>query len=260
MAQMLVIKGFNAALSEGSQYLLKHSCDQRGVSGCVGHLTENIATEGNTITKESVAVSGTRSDLVVRRDGQSPILLEIVVSHWPESPNRYAYKESGFPVYLKTFQWFEDLEGLDSELVADEVINLPCLCSPCELLQQQEEERFERRREIVDRALSGMKRAPSGTTLFRPWYHGKPRDGFSAPTTMFPKTQWPVFANALILTEMGFRQSNPQKPWLFLYQLPKGVKLYADLGGSDVVPIYEDTAAMLYCKVDPINWTAMGRI
>ena len=24
-------------------------------------------------------------------------------------------------------------------------------------------------------------------------------------------------------------------------------RLYADLGGSDVVPIYEDTAAMLYC-------------
>ena len=73
-----------------------------------------------------------------------------------------------------------------------------------------------------------------------------------AQTVMYPKTQYPVFANAIILTELGFEQSNPLKPWLFRYRIHKRVIwLYADLGGSDVVPIYEDTAAMLYVSGIP---------
>ena len=192
-------------------------------------------------------VSGTRSDLVVHQEWDTPILLEVVVSHWPESPTLRAYEESGYPVYIKSFRGFGDLENLGGEFFANEVINLPSICPHCETIRLEEEKRFERRRGIIDRALSRLMRKPSNKILFSPWYYGKPRDGFDTLTPMFPKTQWPVFANALILAEMEFQQSNPQKPWLFLYQLPKGVRLYADLGSSDVVPIYEDTAAMLYC-------------
>ena len=56
-----------------------------------------------------------------------------------------------------------------------------------------------------------------------------------------------MFGKAAILTEMDFRQINAQNPWLFLYRFPKGVNLYADLGGSDVVPIFGDISTMLYC-------------
>ena len=63
---------------------------------------------------------------------------------------------------------------------------------------------------------------------------------------MYPRTQRQVFANAIILTELGFLQHNLAKPWLFRYHIARGNFLYADLGGSEVIPIYEDTAAMLY--------------
>ena len=83
--------------------------------------------------------------------------------------------------------------------------------------------------------------------LFQPWYFGKPGMRSSGPTPMYPRVQRRVFANAVILTECGFKQHNTEKPWLFRYPIHRGrkVMLYADLGGSDKVPIYKDTAAML---------------
>ena len=63
-----------------------------------------------------------------------------------------------------------------------------------------------------------------------------------------------VFANAVILTELGFIQHNPKKPWLFRYPIHRkqGMWLYADLGESDIVPIYKDTAAMVYAFGRPL--------
>ena len=104
---------------------------------------------------------------------------------------------------------------------------------------------FDRRKIVIDRRLGAMMRNRHPTPQFSAWHTGK--DG----TQMYPKTQRLVFANAIILTEVGFRQHNPEKPRLFRYRIHRNqrkqhIYLYADLGGSNVVPIYEDTAAMLY--------------
>ena len=85
---------------------------------------------------------------------------------------------------------------------------------------------------------------------FRPWYQVL-KTGWglvNRPVQMFPSTQRLVFANAIILTELGFKQHNPAKPHLFRYLIRRKpcIFMYADLGGSDVEKIYEDTAAMLY--------------
>ena len=95
---------------------------------------------------------------------------------------------------------------------------------------------------VVDSAVAEMSRNAGAVSPLRPWYMGKYQ------TPMPPKTQRRVFANAIILSELGFVQTNPTKPWLFIYSIHKQARviLYADLGGSDVVPIHEDTAAMLY--------------
>ena len=107
---------------------------------------------------------------------------------------------------------------------------------------------YRTRRRTVDRVLTRMERRQSSGSLFCPWYYGKLGEFSNHPTPMYMATQRKVFANAIILTELGFEQHNLHKPWLFRYPIHKGqrVILYADLGGSDVVPVYKDTAAMLY--------------
>ncbi len=106
-----------------------------------------------------------------------------------------------------------------------------------------------RRKQIVERALKRLVRNRRRNPQFRPWYEVKKETWWeSVPEIkMYPKTQKTVFANAIILTELGFEQHNQRKPWLFRFKIHKSGKyIYADLGGSDVVPIYQDTAAMLY--------------
>lgn len=95
---------------------------------------------------------------------------------------------------------------------------------------------------VVDGAVAEMSRDAGAVTTLRPWYMGKYQ------TPMYPRTQRLVFANAIILAELGFVQDNPEKPWLFRYSIHKRTRviLNADLGGSDEVSINEDTAAMLY--------------
>ena len=104
---------------------------------------------------------------------------------------------------------------------------------------------FDRRKTIIDRRLGAMMRNRHPAPQFSAWHTG--RNG----TQMYPKTQRLVFANAIIITEVGFRQHNPEKPWLFRYwicqnQRKQDIYLYADLGGSYTVPIYKNTASILY--------------
>ena len=252
-AKALVVGGFNAALARDSEYIIERPCVQ-----CGAMLPVNVSVPGNRIVTEAEVVIGTRSDLVVYSGGQPLYILEIVVTHDLEPATLTAYTGSSFPTAIKHFGSFEDLAGLESSFIADESIHWPyqddlcstCLCSRKEIKTLQEEtkrlravkeeaeqRKFNRRRGIIDKALEGMRRGHSEKPLFKPWYYGKPGLFRSDPTPMYPKTQWRVFANAVLLTELGFQQTNPQKPWLFRYQIHKDVPLYADLGGSDVVPI-----------------------
>lgn len=153
--------------------------------------------------------------------------------------------------------YWDSLGELHTGLIADEAINVPeVLCSSCKDEKRRAEEEQALRQEtlqrlmrIIDAAAQKLVRRRSPTPKFRPWYQVyKPNWGTGRPVQMYLKTQRPVFASAIILTELGFAQRNPTKLHLFSYQIRSRsrIVLYADLGGSDVVPIYEDTAAMLY--------------
>ena len=94
-----------------------------------------------------------------------------------------------------------------------------------------------------------MKRQSSPHPKFRPFYEARPEVFSFKPTPILMSTQRRVFANAIILTELGFVQSNPaNKPWLFAKTIHRiaNVILYADLGGRPTTPIYEDTSVWLY--------------
>lgn len=281
-AQDIIINSFQRYQKNGSDYPFGVACKgadyfydgSLDTQGCVGGIepriyeygrrsscdeivVKNVALPGAAIYKEKELVPDTRSDLVIETSGGSFIIVEIVNTHPPEEQTRELYKESGHPVLIKKVSW-DSLDDLQAKFVADKTINIGHLrCGQCATKQRDAKQRkakyqadLERRKEPVDRLVGRLVRHQKPTPQFRPWYQVFKHSWtlLNRPVEMYPKTQYPVFANAIILTEMGFKQSNLQKPYLFRYLIGRNpqIVLYADLGGSDVVPIYRNTAAMLY--------------
>ena len=258
----IIRNAHNSAQSKNLPYLLTRNCkvawiedyDQRS---CPNNATEiNLAHGWQSKTEKSI-VEGTRSDLIFSHDNGRQIIIEVVNTHSMEPETETAYRKSGIPVAVVRVKWetvnrlWEGINTIESRNFASDG------CAGCESERLKAEDDFKRRCTIVDRQLVKMKRQRLSRTKFRPFYECRPYEGpkvFSAkPTPIFMKTQRKVFANAIILTELGFVQSNPaMKPWLFtktIRRTPK-VVLYADLGGSDVIPIYESTAALLYTSLE----------
>ena len=229
------------------------------LSSCDEIVVKNVALPGAAIYKEKELVPNTRSDLVIETSGGRFIIVEIVNTHPPEEQTRELYRESGHPILIKKVSW-DTLDDLYAKFVADKTINIGHLrCGQCATMQRDAEQRtakhqayLERLKEEVDGFVGRLIRHQKPTPQFRPWYQVFKHSWTlrNRPVQMYPKTQYLVFANAIILTEMGFKQSNLQKPHLFRYPYSMSpdpqIVLYADLGGSDIVPIYRDTAAMLY--------------
>ena len=88
------------------------------------------------------------------------------------------------------------------------------------------------------RKLSDPSRLP-----FRPWTHDK----FDRP--IFHATRRLVYANAIILAELGFIQTK-NKPWLFRLRLTDVGVIFANFGSTEEVPIWEDTAALIHWNLE----------
>ena len=238
----------NVAQERGIQYMLTRPCREGGYRHCQNFATEIDLAEGWECADEESIVPHTRTDLAFTHSDGRQIAVEIVNTHEMEPETESAYRSAGVPVAIVRVEW-ETIRDLLNGLDIHSSRNFDKdVCDECGQRQKESADRLDRRRRTVDIVLSRMDRRRSSKPLFRPWYYGKPGMFSDSPTPMYPRTQRQVFANAIILTELGFIQHNPQKPWLFRYPIheKQNVILYADLGGSDVVPIYEDTAAMLY--------------
>lgn len=233
----MIQQAHSKAVERGDPYMLTRPC-----KSCLNLATEiDFADSWECAVEKSIA-EHTRSDLAFSHADGRQIAVEVVVTHMMESETEAAYKNMGLPVAIIRPNWETVNELLDNLQIEDSRNFDTDICSSCKAHRNKVKARFKRRRETVDKVLSRMARRRASTLSFRPWYNGKHR------TPMYPQTQKRVFAAAIIITELGFVQHNSQKPWLFRYPIHKReqVFLYADLGGSDVVPIYKDTAAMLY--------------
>ena len=91
--------------------------------------------------------------------------------------------------------------------------------------------------------LNERKQSDLAKPPFRRWTHDK----FDRPMSQHICRK--VYANAIILTELGFVQAT-NKPWLFLFRLPDSGVMFANFGSTDDVPIWEDTAAFIHWKLD----------
>ena len=239
-AKALIMQGFSGALSRQGAYRLGCPCEE-----CGRPVSRNIAVPGAKVESEKTVVAGTRSDLVVNQQDRGPIIIEVVVTHDLEPESRESYEKSGDPV-LKIRPTWETLDKLESEVISDDTLNVPPVhCASCKRATERRRREREQIQESVDsmlRQLNERRQPDQGKLPFRPWTH----DRFERP--MFPRIRQQVYANALILTELGFVQAK-QKPWLFLFRLPGGV-FFANFGSTEEVAIWEDPAAFIHWNLD----------
>ena len=80
----------------------------------------------------------------------------------------------------------------------------------------------------------------------------KPWETDSQGRPMYPRTRATVLRYAAGLVDSGFRQST-SKPWLFVRDTPHGA-VFANLGGTAVIPIWEDMRPMLHHQLRAPRW------
>jgi hypothetical protein len=243
-AQSLIIQYLDSARSSNEEYRLGYPCPDCGES-----ISYNIAPAVIDIRAESPIVEGTRSDIVLLREGRNPIVLEIVVTHDLEPDTRMRYLESGIPVFQIQPTW-DSLNALTNSVIADATLNVDV--TPCPSCQNELERKRQRDEANGKRVKSYLKRLdlrrPSDPSQlpFRPWTHDK----YARP--MYDGTRLRVYANAIVLTELGFIQSQT-KPWLFLLGMTGAGTIFANFGSTEEVPIWEDSAAMVHWKLEKLS-------
>ena len=245
-AQALIVKSLVYARNNQKEYRLGYPCPD-----CGEKVSYNIVPVVTDVNPEETIVDGTRSDIVIYRDDNKPIIIEVVVTHDLEPGTRQRYAESKIPAFLIRPTW-DSLDELESSVIADSTLNLQAKpCSACvereerQRRQQKEQRRREERlKEQFDSRLTRMDRREQSKPTILP-LQPLVYDYLDRP--MYPHVRRQVYANAIILTEMGFRQS-PKNPHVFWFRLPDGCCVFARFD-SFVKPIWEDTRALITCAV-----------
>ena len=239
-ATAMIIRGFSDALDRQGEYRLGCPCGE-----CRRTVSRNIAVPGAGVETERSIVAGTRSDLVVGQPGRSPVVIEVVVTHDLEPEARGAYTNSGIPV-LKVRPTWDTVAEFESAVITDDTLNVPPVkctaCKDAEERRRREEGQIQGRVDSMLKRMNRRQQPDPAKPPFRPWTH----DQFERP--MFPRIRQQVYANAIILTVLGFVQAQ-RKPWLFLFRLPGGV-FFANFGSTEEVAIWEDPAAYVHWKLD----------
>lgn len=234
-ARLAVRDGYLAALESGGEYLVGSRC-----RGC-GELASRVGLVGGGAEFRF----GERGEVVFNVDG-GPLVVEFVGAGY-EGQSGMLMEDSAVPVYRVELRDFRCVAELRLGVQASGGLCIEAYCGGCLAERQQataersrdrEEERERRRRWLEERdqeiraaarvSVREIVREAGPGAMFGAWYRAR------GGTAMSPAVQRLVFANAVLLTECGFRQHNPEKPWLFRKQLGGGVSAFADLGGAGV--------------------------
>lgn len=226
-AKLLVQTGFNAARTAGRAYELRWRCRSCGIEQHVD--TVSLCTE---VKSETELARGTRSDLVFV--GRRPFVVEIVVAHPLEPSTKAAYAEANLPVFM--IEPTPDRLGeLLDEIRASDTLNVRnARCTKC------------RERKAIAARVRGVigelrSRPPTAQELVL-WsydrHENELRDYLQRRLARIGKR----------LLRAGFRQA-AKKQWLFFVELPDNFGMFfADLGGTNDVPIWTDQRPLAYVK------------
>lgn len=99
-AQEVVQAALTSAAQQGEPYELRLPC-----ATCRELLAFNLAVSGLSVEAEHSLVPHTRSDLVVYRPNQNPVVVEIVVTHDLEPETAARYNDAGTTVFVVKPAW-----------------------------------------------------------------------------------------------------------------------------------------------------------
>lgn len=213
-----------------------------------GHVADELDLANFPLARrEYTLAAGTRSDLAFADDSQR-VAIEIVVTHDVESETAAAYKRAGVTVYRVKIEDWDDVELLRARVDAE---SAGAVCADCVTKAQVAEQRWLRRvrelqigaRKWTEIAFANA-RIPKDTTLPRKVWKLRHADGArpSAAQSRFCNT----WANRL--TQLGFQQHNPDKPYLFRRRFTatgRAIMVYAEIEsdfGETRVRVYSDKA------------------
>ena len=274
-AKHLIEQSFKFAQKNERPYFIRLSCDT-----CENnYISGDIASRCSDVILEESVVDNTRSDIVfIRKNNNGYLIIEVVVEHALEPETEARYKAAGHPVFILKLDDFCQLKELEKQIVIPKALNTKTkICEKCKEEEKREkqrqlieaerekqrqlieaerekqrqlieaerekqrlfrEERRKKQRQLVEAELHRLNtRIPAESRKLYRWEIDK----YGSPMSL--SKQEKVFANAIILCELGFRQYNLQEPWNFSFDTHWGT-IYAHIG-----PIWEDTA----CQLDGIG-------
>jgi hypothetical protein len=249
-AKRFVTSGMRSALDgETPSYAISRSCEDcgKGVSALlVGKATDVNVHLGQPVFAEMY------SDIVLRQNERVIAILEVVVTRPLGEREAQEYEHSDIPVFVTHVDDIESARALQRSFDANTVINVPeRRCQRCQELSEDAAKRVATATSRPEAKASLSKKPSSrrrqtrqqGRKLsslpFNPWI----KDRFER-MVLNPNTRAEIYANAMVLAEIGFQQS-VSKPWLFLMRRKYGV-VFASFGSTSDVPIWLNTAAVLH--------------
>ena len=234
-AQKVVQAALTRAAQQGERYEVRLPC-----ATCRELLAFNLAVPGLSVEGEESVVAHTRSDVVVYRPDQNPVVVEIVVTHDLEPETVSRYDDAGTAVFVVKPAW-ETLRELEHGMTPDRTMGVGSVqCDECRRAEQRLAELHEWAAKKLSRLDARV--AFGGPDLpFRPWHH----DAYGRSLYIGVRSR--THAAAIILTELGFRQAR-EKPWLFWFRVTPDCTVFANFGSTEVIPIWEEPAAHLHWK------------
>ena len=232
-AKYLIVQTFDKKKAANEDYPLIYNCPE-------GHPREFSLTKWfDEAMLEYSLVESTRSDVAFLSE-KAPAALEVVVTHDIEDSTLERYASALVPVFKVTPTW-ETIEDFGQAINCSEAFHVPsdrcALCREASLMERHLARVLPNEAESVEGLISAVERRADPKPI-RLWIGDRRSD------VMDPEIRMAVYANARLLTEVGFTQS-VRKPYLFYFRTVRG-PVFGDLGGARDVPIWEDTRVWLH--------------
>lgn len=241
-AKLLIKQRFEQALTQGKAYHLRWTCP-----GCSTTRRLDCTKIARHVRVESAVTEGVRADIYFC-EGSKDFCVEVVVTHDLEEATREKYKVKNIPLFILRPSW-QTIQLLEHVIDASEAFHLDLERCPGCRKKQQEKLKRSQAREAMRSFLEHL--SPGDTSTLTPW------TADARGNQLFPRVTQQLYAHAKNLLKIGFRQAR-SKPWLFLLTISnKRGAVFANLGGTEDVPIWEDTNPRLHWRLKVSGWEEM---
>jgi hypothetical protein len=236
-AKQAILEGFAKAKASAASYLMHWQC-----KGCSSRRNVDLVPICRTVGAETEMVPGVISDLAF--DGPRPLAVEIVVTHPPDGQALARYEAANVPVFIVRPDWdgiamlFDGFRSDESHFVDQ------ARCPECDRRRRALEERERVRRYALERVRKSLAKLTPRPEPFHPW------KADARGNALHPPTQNKVHSTGRKLQAVGFRQTT-SKPWLFVFEVRGVGSFFANLGGTEEVPIWRDPTPSFHCLLAP---------